>query len=140
VSAAGRYAQAVARRKFMSTITTIPTQMAIAAYLRQGAFDRHLKSLRRALARQQAAALAALERHLPRGYNVTRPAGGYFLWIELPEGVDAIAVPRAGQWRGHRARSHILGAPPVPELPAAQLRLSLDRGVRSRRSEDRRDI
>jgi DNA-binding transcriptional MocR family regulator len=93
--AAGRYAQAVARRKFMSTITTsIPTQMAIAAYLRQGAFDRHLKSLRRALARQQAAALAALERHLPRGYNVTQPAGGYFLWIELPQSVDAIAVFR----------------------------------------------
>ena len=99
--AAGKHVRAVARRKFMSSIATaIPNQQALAAYLRQGAFDRHLKSLRRSLAEQQAAALAALGKHLRGRYNVTRPAGGYFLWMELDEGVDAIDVFRRALGRG----------------------------------------
>lgn len=99
--AAGRYAQAVARRKFMNSISTaIPNQMALAAWLRHGGYDRHLNALRRALEQQQAAALAALARHLPHGYNVTRPAGGYFLWIELPKDVDTIEVFHEALERG----------------------------------------
>ncbi len=91
--AAGRHAPAVARRKFMSSISTaVPNQIALAAYLRQGGFDRHLKALRRTLAAQQAAALESLAKHLPSGCQVTRPEGGYFLWVELPEGADAIQV------------------------------------------------
>ncbi len=91
--AAGRYATALQRRKIMSTLsTTIPAQDAITLYLREGGYDRHLASLRRALASQQAAALASLSKHLPAGYRVLRPEGGYFLWLELPPGHDAIEI------------------------------------------------
>ena len=34
----------------------------------------------------------ALRRHFPAGYRVAVPDGGYFLWIELPEQVDALQV------------------------------------------------
>ena len=34
-------------------------------------------------------ALQALRTHLPAGFTVTQPSGGYFLWLELPESVDA---------------------------------------------------
>ncbi len=54
--------------------------------------NRHLAGLRRALAAQQAAALGSLSRHLPPGFRVIRPEGGYFLWVELAPGHDAIAI------------------------------------------------
>lgn len=31
-------------------------------------------------------------RHFPLGTRVSRPQGGYFLWLELPSGCDALAV------------------------------------------------
>jgi len=36
--------------------------------------------------------LQALRTYLPPGFTVTRPEGGYFLWLEFPAHVDAIAV------------------------------------------------
>jgi hypothetical protein len=36
--------------------------------------------------------LAALERHMPDGVRWTRPQGGLFVWVTLPEGVDAAAL------------------------------------------------
>jgi DNA-binding transcriptional MocR family regulator len=91
--AAGRFATALQRRKIMSSLSTsIPAQDAIAIYLREGGYERHLAGLRRAFASQQAAALASLARHLPPGCRIVRPEGGYFLWIELPTGHDAIDI------------------------------------------------
>jgi len=94
--AAGRYVRTVGRRKIMSSLSTnIPAQNAIAEYLRQGAYDRHLGVLRRTLADQQKSALQALRSHLPQGsFTVTQPQGGYFVWVELPERIDAIDVHR----------------------------------------------
>ena len=44
---------------------------------------------------QQKSALQALRTHLPAaGFTVTQPQGGYFLWLEFPESVDAIEVHR----------------------------------------------
>jgi DNA-binding transcriptional MocR family regulator len=54
----------------------------------------HLQKLRRQLALQQHAALQALQRHLPAGFRVAAPRGGYFLWIECAPGVDSLDVHR----------------------------------------------
>ncbi|HVR55193.1 MAG TPA: PLP-dependent aminotransferase family protein [Pseudorhodoferax sp.] len=94
-AAPGRYAQAVARAKLTSTLATaVPTQMALARYLERGGFDKHLRKLRQTLATQQAQFMHALGRHFPPGTRATRPAGGYFLWVELPRQVDALALHR----------------------------------------------
>jgi DNA-binding transcriptional MocR family regulator len=91
--AAGRFATALQRRKLMSSVSTsAPAQDAIALYLREGGFERHLSGLRRALAAQQAAMLESLSRHLPADIRIVRPEGGYFLWLEMPAGADAIEV------------------------------------------------
>ncbi len=94
--AAGRYVRTVGRRKVMNSLSTnIPAQNAIAEYLSQGGYDRHLGVLRRTLADQQTSALLALRTHLPEGsFTVTQPDGGYFLWVELPERVDTIELHR----------------------------------------------
>jgi DNA-binding transcriptional MocR family regulator len=92
---AGRFATAIQRRKIMSSLSTsAPAQDAIALYLREGGYERHLSGLRRALAAQQAAALASLQRHLPDDVRICRPEGGYFLWLESSSGPDAIEVHR----------------------------------------------
>lgn len=93
--AAGRHVQAIARAKLSSTLATcVPAQLALARYLERGGYDRHLRRLRKTLAAQQADYLAAVARYFPAGTRVTRPAGGYFLWIELPETCDALALQR----------------------------------------------
>jgi DNA-binding transcriptional MocR family regulator len=92
-AAAGRYAAQVERLKMMTSLATaIPSQLALADYLAQGGYDRHLRRLREALAAQRVHALNLVERHFPAGTRVTRPEGGYFLWLELPPEVDALAL------------------------------------------------
>lgn len=111
-TAAGRHAQAVQRLKLMTTLTTaMPSQEALAAYLQHGGYDRHLRQLRQALADSQARMLAALARHFPAGTRVTRPEGGYFLWVELPECVDALLLQR-------QAAAHDIGLAPGPLFSA----------------------
>ncbi|MEX8498220.1 PLP-dependent aminotransferase family protein [Leptothrix ochracea] len=100
-AAAGRFAKQVQRLKMMSSLATaIPSQLAAHDYLQQGGFDRHLRRLREALAVQQQHTLALIEQFFPVGTRVTRPEGGYFLWLELPEAVDALALHRQALERG----------------------------------------
>ncbi|MCW5662877.1 MAG: PLP-dependent aminotransferase family protein [Piscinibacter sp.] len=92
-AAAGRFARDVQRLKMMSSLaTSIPPQLAIADYLLQGGYDRHLRRLREALAEEQLRVRRLIERHFPVRTRVTRPAGGYFLWLELPPDTDALAL------------------------------------------------
>ncbi len=65
-----------------------PTQMAVAEYLRQGGFDRHLRGLRQALEKQMRTMRALVGRHFPAGTTATSPGGGSVMWIELPGGRD----------------------------------------------------
>jgi DNA-binding transcriptional MocR family regulator len=94
--AAGRYARDVERQKLMTTLASpSPNQLALAEYLDHGGYDRHLRQLRVTLARQQQMMMAALARYFPEGTRATRPQGGYFLWVQLPPGADALNVYRA---------------------------------------------
>ncbi|GAP36169.1 aminotransferase-like domain-containing protein [Piscinibacter sakaiensis] len=100
-AAAGRHARTVQRLKMMSSLATaLPPQLAIADYLAQGGYDRHLRQLRAALADEQQRVLRLVERHFPARTRVTRPAGGYFLWLELPPAVDALALHQRAMAEG----------------------------------------
>ena len=93
----GRWAPQLQRSKLMSSLSSsLPAQAALAEYLQDGSFDAHLRRLREALARQMRRMAAALAQHMPAGSRVSEPAGGYFLWLELPDGCDSLALlPRA---------------------------------------------
>jgi len=91
--AAGRHAQALQRHALMTTMSaSMPAQLALTHYLLQGGFDRHLRRLRGALHARMTAASAVIESEFPTGTRVSRPRGGYFLWVELPRGLDAMAL------------------------------------------------
>jgi DNA-binding transcriptional MocR family regulator len=93
---AGRYAQTLDREKLMTTIaTSIPTQAAIAHYLGRGGYDHHLRGLRRTLEESQERMRQAIVREFPNGTRVSRPEGGYFLWVELPPGCSGVDIYRA---------------------------------------------
>ena len=51
--------------------------------------DAHIDRIRGVYRARRDAMLAALEEQFPEVVNFTRPAGGLFLWVELPEGLDA---------------------------------------------------
>jgi DNA-binding transcriptional MocR family regulator len=99
--AAGRFAQQVERLKIMTSIcASVPAQAAIADYLQHGGYDRHLHKLRYALEEQQRAMMAAIGKYFPKETRVSRPSGGYFLWLELPEQVDSLQLFRLALAQG----------------------------------------
>ena len=59
-----------------------------------------MRALRRSLEQQQAIALAAVAQHFPPGTRVSRPEGGYFLWVELPPAVNALDLHRLALQQG----------------------------------------
>ncbi|MBB6094623.1 DNA-binding transcriptional MocR family regulator [Povalibacter uvarum] len=94
-AAAGQFSKQVERMKLMTTLSAaIPSQQALSGYLDQGGYDRHLRKLRRVLAAQRDVAMKQVAEYFPEGTRVTRPEGGYFLWVELPRHIDALELQR----------------------------------------------
>jgi DNA-binding transcriptional MocR family regulator len=97
----GRYRAEVERLKFLTTLASASLpQLAVACFHESGGYDRHLRRLRIALADHVQKATDAIARYFPRGTRVTRPMGGYLLWVELPPPVDAIGLYRRAMAEG----------------------------------------
>ncbi len=93
--AAGRYSEQVTRRKLMSSLAAaVPSQEGLSEFLRHGAYDRHLRQLREALAARQALAIRVMSASFPAGTRISQPDGGYCLWTELPPEIDALKLHR----------------------------------------------
>ena len=60
----------------------------------KGGYDSHLRRIRRIYRQRVADLRRAVIRFFPTDIRVTDPAGGYLLWIELPETVDALKLYR----------------------------------------------
>lgn len=57
------------------------------AFCRRGWLEPHIQHLRARYRARCQALLQALAAHMPPGVTWNRPAGGFFLWVRLPEGV-----------------------------------------------------
>jgi DNA-binding transcriptional MocR family regulator len=127
---AGRHARQVERLKLTTSLSApIPLQMALADYLAQGGYDRHLRQLRLTLAAQQHTMLQAIAVHFPPGTRVTRPQGGYFVWVEMPVGVDALALHRSA-WRPASASRPAPSFRPRAHFATASASITATRGAR----------
>jgi DNA-binding transcriptional MocR family regulator len=81
----GRRMQTVLERKYALTLCSPAlTQVALADFLSSGGYDSHLRRVRRAFQHNIALMTRAIEKTFPEDTKVTRPAGGFVLWLELP--------------------------------------------------------
>lgn len=91
--APGRYLEKALEIKATTNVSCVaPTQMAIARYLRETLYDRHLKKLRAAMKEQMGKMRTEIGLSFPEGTKVTNPKGGSVLWVELPEGTDGVEL------------------------------------------------
>ncbi|MFD1845642.1 PLP-dependent aminotransferase family protein [Arthrobacter flavus] len=64
------------------------TQMLVSAYLSDYDWLGHLETTRALYSERCSTMLSALAQHLPASATWTRPDGGFFIWVTLPEGID----------------------------------------------------
>lgn len=90
---AGKYKEAIARAKSITNLaTSTPPQLALAGFLADGGYDHHLRTIRRAYARNVSLISDTVMKSFPEGTKVSRPQGGHVLWVELPEYVDSLEL------------------------------------------------
>lgn len=68
------------------------SQFAISNYLANNDWRHQIEVYRDMYRDRRDTMLAALEREMPEGCSWTRPGGGFFVWVTLPEGVNSAAM------------------------------------------------
>jgi DNA-binding transcriptional MocR family regulator len=85
-----RFQKRVLELKMMHTISgTTLTQAAIAHFLSIGRYEYHLKNLRKALHTQCMRYIQGIRQHFPPDVKVSRPKGGFVLWVELDKEINS---------------------------------------------------
>lgn len=106
--APGRYYDTIRRLQFMTSVCppTIP-QIAVAEFLKTGKYMRHMKRLRPLMAQQMTQVSGVISEHFPKNTRISRPQGGFLLWVELPEHIHTVTLQK-------RAREHSISIAPGP--------------------------
>ena len=98
---AGRFQDRVTRLKFINTMSSPSlSQLTIAEFIHSGGYDRHLRVLRTTLAGQVQLFGQAIAKYFPEGTKISRPLGGFVLWVELPETIDTLNLYRSALREG----------------------------------------
>src|SRR5262245_21952829 len=99
--ATGRYMEKVLNTKLGLTLSgpTLP-QAAFAEFLATGGYDSHLRRIRRTFGENIARMIRTIDRAFPRGTRVSRPDGGFVLWVELPRPLASRELFEAALKRG----------------------------------------
>lgn len=91
--APGRYTAVAQQRRRAETLgVNLPLQAALADFVRAGHYRRHLQRLRPALIERVNAMRALLQEAMPEGCRISRPDGGFVLWLTLPEPFDGMRL------------------------------------------------
>jgi DNA-binding transcriptional MocR family regulator len=102
----GKFKDKVISLKRMNNISTNTlAQSAIAHFLQNGRYELHLRHLRKALHTQCLRYLQAICEYFPEDTRITRPQGGFVLWVELNKNVDSYKLHK-------RALKHNIGIAP----------------------------
>jgi DNA-binding transcriptional MocR family regulator len=73
-------------------------QSIVNEFCRSGAIERSVETVKAALKERVETLAGALERELPDA-KFEAPSGGYFMWVEMPEGTDVAALFEAAAER-----------------------------------------
>lgn len=91
----------LAFQKFvMNSASPSVTQLAVATLLESGRYERHLRGMRQSLAQAVHRMADRLCQHFPLKTCITRPQGGFVIWVELPSGVDANVLAQKALEKG----------------------------------------
>jgi DNA-binding transcriptional MocR family regulator len=91
----GQYRAQIEKLKFLNRVTTPSvSQLAIAEFLQRDGYDHHLRRLRKIYAQQVRLMTSAIARFFPAGTHISRPAGGYMLWVELDRRIHSMELYR----------------------------------------------
>jgi len=90
---AGRHMPRVLESKIAVTLCgpALP-QAALAEFLSSGGYDSHLRRIRRTFKDNIERMMRTVDEAFPPGTRMTRPAGGFVLWLELPAALDSRAL------------------------------------------------
>ena len=102
----------------VSTVNQMVTHRAVSED-----YEQHLSALRNAYGAKAQVILSALDRHMPQGVTWSKPQGGMFVWVWLPQGMDGkLLLERA---LAEERVAFVPGEPFFAEVPAANaIRLS----------------
>ena len=91
--AAGSYGKLVTHLKFVSSLgsTTLP-QLALAEFIEQGYYDKHLRIARNQYQRGRDCMINWVKKYFPEGTKMAYPKGGVGLWIDLQGNVDTLEL------------------------------------------------
>ncbi|MFG6665745.1 PLP-dependent aminotransferase family protein [Halomonas sp. HNIBRBA4712] len=110
--APGRYRDQALHMKYVSTgaSATLP-QLAVAAFIAKGHYERHLRAIIRQYQRQRDVMIGWVQRYFPKGTGISYPQGGFLLWVELPAAVDCVRLnERLASHRLHVAPGSLFSA------------------------------
>lgn len=94
--------------KFSNTVSTnSASQLAIADYLKNSNYDRHLRKIRQILSQNMHLYSQKILECFPEGTKITTPSGGCLIWIEFPKGIDTLELHQ-------RALKHKISIIPGP--------------------------
>ncbi len=92
VAPRGVIQRCVMAKQGMDLHTSTINQMVAYEVVKDGFLKEHVRLIRRVYRERRDVMLAAMERYFPPGVSWTRPQGGLFLWVRLPESMDAAKV------------------------------------------------
>lgn len=92
----GPYLESVMHMKYVSSVSTssLP-QLALAEYIAQGHYERHLRKIRASYKQGRDFMTELLQRYFPTGTRISRPQGGFLMWVELPSAIDTAKLNEA---------------------------------------------
>ncbi|WP_082216430.1 aminotransferase-like domain-containing protein [Dyadobacter psychrophilus] len=89
----GKFWDKVISNKITQTVSSAtPTHAAIGIFFETGRYDLHMRNLRKALHTQSLRYIQAVTEHFPPDTQISRPQGGYVLWIELNTKINAFEL------------------------------------------------
>ena len=68
------------------------TQMVVHEVVKDGFLDQHIPTIRQLYGDQCQVMLDAMQEHFPAGVSWTKPEGGMFIWVTLPQQIDAMKL------------------------------------------------
>lgn len=91
--AAGRFHDAIRKLKFLTSVAESSLlSEAIAQFLDNGGYERHLRKLRHLYAVQINYIRGLIAQHFPIGTRASQPTGGFILWLELPDTINSLKL------------------------------------------------